>query len=454
MNNINNIRNIYFLGIGGIGMSALARYFMHLGVQVSGYDKTPTALTKSLQQEGATIHFDAEAYLFPLKPDMVVYTPAVPSTHIALTYYNNNSIPLLKRSQILEQITLNKNTIAVAGTHGKTTTSTLLGHIFKQANNTTDVFLGGISTNYNTNFWPANNKLNNVIVEADEYDRSFHRLTPIAAIITSMDADHLDIYGTVENLHEAFHIFIDKIKPNGLLVHKHNLPIVKRNPAITYLSYDVDNISADVFATDVKVVNGIFNFTCNIKGKQLAMQMATGGRYNIENALAATAIALHYNLTTTQIVAGINSFEGVKRRFEYYLKTESQIFIDDYAHHPTELNATIMAAKELYPNKKCTVVFQPHLFSRTKDFYIDFAKSLSIADQTILLPIYPAREVPVAGVTSQLIANEMTNNVTVKTKDEYLNWLKNNNTELLLSTGAGDIDELNNDIKNILISKK
>jgi UDP-N-acetylmuramate--alanine ligase len=453
LRNLSTIQNIYFLGIGGIGMSAIARYFLQQGVVVSGYDKTPSALTKKLQQEGAIIHYDDEAHLFPTEPEMVVYTPAIPSTHIALDYYKTNNITIYKRSEILEAITANATTIAVAGTHGKTTTSSLVGHIFKHAQQTTTVFLGGISANYNTNYWPQETGKNIVVVEADEYDRSFHKLMPSAAIVTSMDADHLDIYGNVENLQEAFHVFIDKIKPGGILVHKYDLPITKRNAGINYISYDANNCEADVYAGNIKVANGLFEFVCYINGKALPMKMATGGRYNIENALAACAIALHLGLTEEQIIAAVNKFEGVKRRFEYYIRNENQVFIDDYAHHPAELKVTIAAAKELYPNKKCSVVFQPHLYSRTNDFFEAFGNSLNLADETILLPIYPARELPMEGVTSQLIANGMTNNVMLKTKEEYLAWLKTADCELLLSTGAGDIDDLNIEVKNILEQK-
>jgi UDP-N-acetylmuramate--alanine ligase len=449
---LHNISKVYFLGIGGIGMSALARYFLQQGIAVSGYDKTPSALTTQLAVEGADIHFDDGAHLFPKNPELVIYTPAIPKEQEAMAYYTANGIAMYKRSEVLQAITANYTTLAVAGTHGKTTTSSLVSHIFRNALQTTETFLGGISANYNTNYWKGNG--NTLVVEADEYDRSFHRLLPTAAIITSMDADHLDIYGTVENMHEAFLIFIDKIQKGGYLFYKKGLPVVlKRNKDITYTSYHVSDNTADIYAKDIEVKNGLFHCKASVYGKVYEMTMATGGRYNIENALAAIGICLSQGLAIEDIVKGINSFTGVKRRFEYIVRNEKNIFIDDYAHHPTELHATVTAAKELYPTKKCTLVFQPHLYSRTRDFAKEFATCLSMADKTILLPIYPARELPIEGVSSEMIASTMTNDVEVLDKAAYVEWVQHNNCELLVSTGAGDIDLLNNEIKEILEAK-
>ncbi len=448
---LHNISQVYFLGIGGIGMSAIARYFLQQGIAVSGYDKTPSALTAQLIAEGAQIHFDDNAANFPTQPQLVIYTPAIPKEQVAMAYYTTHGITMYKRSEVLQWITANYTTLAIAGTHGKTTTSSLVSHIFKHTAQPTETFLGGISANYNTNYWKGSG--NTLVVEADEYDRSFHRLTPTAAIITSMDADHLDIYGTIENMHEAFLIFIDKIQQDGFLFYKKGLPIIKRNTHITYTSYHVTDSEADIYAKDIYVNNGVFHFTAMVFGNAHSMTMATGGRYNIENALAAIGICLSQGLTINDIVAGINSFAGVKRRFEYILRNEKHIFIDDYAHHPTELQATVMAAKELYPAKKCTLVFQPHLYSRTRDFATEFAACLSIADKTILLPIYPARELPIEGVSSQMVAKAMTNDVEVLDKEAYLQWITKNDCALLVSTGAGDIDLLNNDVKKILEAK-
>jgi UDP-N-acetylmuramate--alanine ligase len=446
--NLNNIQSVYFLGIGGIGMSALARYFLQQNKTVSGYDKTPSALTQQLVQEGATLHTDDTINEFPKQVDLIVYTPAVPQEHPAMQYYTAQQMPLYKRSDVLQAITLPLQTLAVAGTHGKTTTSSMLAHIFKTAQQTAHTFLGGIAANYNLNYWAGTT--NFAVVEADEYDRSFLKLQPTAAIVTSMDPDHLDIYGTAENMQEAFHLFLDKVLPEGNIVHKLGLPLHKRNSKANYFSYHLNDATANCYASDIKIKEGVFNFNAHILGNVWPMQMATGGRYNIENAIAAATIAYTAGIEPAAIVAAVNSFAGVKRRFEYVVKNNQHVFVDDYAHHPSELQVAIQAAKELYPNKKCLVVFQPHLYSRTKDLYKDFAQSLSIADEVVLLPIYPARELPIEGVNSELIASNIKIPVQVLEKQEYLNFIKSTKPSFLLSTGAGDIDLLNETIKEIL----
>jgi UDP-N-acetylmuramate--alanine ligase len=448
--NINTIQKIYCLGIGGIGMSAIAQYFLQKNIVVYGYDKTKTAITDKLEKLGAIIHTDENAHEFLVDPDWVMYTPAVPTNHIAYAYYTANNIPLYKRSDVLQAITASYTTLAVAGTHGKTTTSSLCTHLVHAAGSLCTAFLGGIANNFNNNYIQGNNNL--MVVEADEYDRSFLKLAPNTAIITSMDADHLDIYGTEENMRAAFMDFVLKLNDGGSLIYKYGLPVYHSHKNISTYTYAIDNKEASIYATQVQARNGAFHFIINYQGQQYPATMQTGGRYNIENALAAVlAVHLHTNLPLANLVAGVTSFAGVLRRFQYLIPTGNSIFIDDYAHHPTELFSCIQAAKELFTDKKCTVVFQPHLYTRTRDLHIEFAESLSLADEVILLPIYPARELPIAGVDSELIAKNITKPVKVLSKDEYIDFIKQNKPALLLSTGAGDIDTLNEKIKNLLL---
>ncbi len=450
--------SIYFLGIGGIGMSALARYFNEKGITVSGYDKTETPLTKQLAAEGIGVHYDDNIEFIDKAAQLVVYTPALPKDHKEWNYYQQNNYRVVKRSDVLGAITGSSFNICIAGTHGKTTTSTMVAHILRHSGYGCNAFLGGIAVNYNSNFWSqipepsGSNEKNVCVVEADEYDRSFLKLSPDVAIISSMDPDHLDIYGTAENMEQAFIDFAAKLKPGGLLLSKFGL---KRNAdlkAERHLTYHLRNEKADVYAADIKMENGSYRFGVMMKDWKLNnVELNMGGLHNIENVIAAITVAHQLGIDDEKIKAAVSSFKGVKRRFEYVIKNDRQVYIDDYAHHPEELRALINGAKALFADKKCTIVFQPHLYSRTKDLADAFAETLDLADEVILLPIYPARELPVEGVNSEMILNKMKNkNKMVLHKDELLEWLKNNKTELLITAGAGDIDGLVEPIKLLI----
>ena len=442
--------SVYFLGIGGIGMSALARYFNSKGIAVSGYDKTETTLSKQLVSEGISVHYEDKIELIDKNAKLVVYTPAVPKDHKELNYYLDNNYTVVKRSDVLGAVTASAFNICVAGTHGKTTTSTMVAHILRHSGYGCNAFLGGIAVNYNTNFWHS--EKNVCVAEADEYDRSFLKLSPDVAIISSMDADHLDIYGTAENMEQAFIDFAARIKPGGLLISKYGLKRNKDLKAPNHITYDVQNDKADVNAYNIRMNNGSYLFDVKVKGKGINdIELNMGGMHNIENATAAIAVAVHAGLSDEKIKAAVAALRGVKRRFEYILKNESIVMIDDYAHHPEELRALITGAKKLFAGKKCTVVFQPHLFSRTKDHADGFAEVLDIANEVILLPIYPARELPMEGVNSEMILKRMKNkNSKVLSKEELIGWAKNNKVELLITSGAGDIDTLVEPIKEII----
>ena len=458
MMDINKISSIYFAGIGGIGMSALARCFNMRGVKVSGYDKTETGLTKKLVQEGIQIHYEDDVNLLDKNVDVVVYTPAIPSSHKELNYFKENNYTLLKRSDVLGLLTNDTFNICVAGTHGKTTTSAMIAHILKHSGFGCNAYLGGIAANYDTNYLASSHKVS--VVEADEYDRSFLKLQPDVAIITAMDADHLDIYGTAENMEDAFIEFSTKIKSNGCLIIKHGLKRgddFKINDTCTYSLNDKD---ANIHVENLQINNGAYEFDVvnnywTIKDVVLNM----GGLHNIENVIAAIGVAKYLKIDDEKIKLAVASFSGVKRRFEYIIKSPELVMIDDYAHHPEELRALITGSKELFPQKKCIVIFQPHLFSRTKDLADGFAEVLSLADEIILMPIYPARELPIEGVTSELILNKMkSSNVKILNKDElleYLNIIKVLPSEgfkeaLIITAGAGDIDALVQPIKRII----
>ncbi|MEP7142632.1 MAG: UDP-N-acetylmuramate--L-alanine ligase [Ferruginibacter sp.] len=463
---------VYFLGIGGIGMSALARYFKSLGVTVSGYDKTATALTKQLSAEGINIHYEDNFELIDKTAQVVVYTPAVPKDHEELNYYRQNNYTVVKRSDVLGAITNGSFNICIAGTHGKTTTSTMVAHILRHSGFGCNAFLGGISVNYNTNFWshtpeyPGSREENVCVVEADEYDRSFLKLSPDIAIISSMDPDHLDIYGTAENMEKAFIDFAARVKPGGFLIHKYGL---KRNAELVadqFLTYHLYDKNADVYAINIKMNNGSYRFDM-VKNdaddaewilKDVVLNM--GGEHNIENIIAAITVAHHVGIGDDKIIKAVADFKGVKRRFEYILKTGKQIYIDDYAHHPEELRALITGAKSMFPGKKCIVVFQPHLFSRTRDLADGFAEVLDLADEVILLPVYPARELPIKGVSSEMIVERMhSKDKIVMSKEALLKHFvleKDAHTEegfegtVLITAGAGDIDTLVEPIRKIL----
>ena len=442
--------NIYFIGIGGIGMSALARYYNSIGVTVSGYDKTETVLTKQLQNEGINIHFEENINLIPKQVDFVVYTPAIPSNHSELNFYRDNNYSVLKRSDVLKLITENSFNICVAGTHGKTTTSTMIGHLLRDTGFGCNAFLGGIAANYNTNFWSS--KKNNVVVEADEYDRSFLKLSPNIAIITAVDADHLDIYGTAEEVENAFVQFSQKIKNGGRLILKHGLHIREKFTTSDTCTYSVSDVEADIHIEDLKVINGSYHF--NVINQHWAIKdvvLNMGGLHNIENALAAIGVAKYLKIDDDKIKSALANFKGVKRRFEYVIKNEKQTLIDDYAHHPDELKALITGVRSIYPNKKLTLIFQPHLYTRTRDFADGFVASLDMADETILLPIYPARELPIEGVSSEMILDKMkSDNKKVLGKNEMMDYISKAKPDLLVMAGAGDIDVLVYDIKKQL----
>lgn len=448
---MNKPNHIYFIGIGGIGMSAIARYYIAQNVMVSGYDKTETDLTKQLEKEGINIHYTDDVNLIPKSIDFVVYTPAIPKDHNELNFYLNNNYTVLKRSDVLKIITENSFNICVAGTHGKTTTSTIIGHLLRDTHFGCNAFLGGIAANYNTNFWSSSN--NNVVVEADEYDRSFLKLSPNIAVITAVDADHLDIYGTADEFENAFVQFSQKIKKGGCLFLKHGLHIHDKFNSHNLFTYSVSDSNANIHINNLRVINGTYCFDVinNNHWKIEDVELSMGGLHNIENALAAIGVAKYLKIEDDKIKQAIANFKGVKRRFEYLIKNDNQILIDDYAHHPDELKALITGVRSIYKNQKLTLVFQPHLYSRTKDFADGFASSLDLADEVILLPIYPAREIPIDGVNSELIFDKMkSKNKKVLSKQAMLDYIKTNQPNLVVMAGAGDIDVLVNQIKQIL----
>jgi UDP-N-acetylmuramate--alanine ligase len=455
------VNSIYFIGIGGIGMSALARYFHSKGAKVSGYDKTLSSLTKELEQEGMQIHYEENVDLVPKDAELVVYTPAVPKEHKELVYYQQNGYKVVKRSDVLQIATESSFNICIAGTHGKTTITTMVAHLLRHTGYGCNAFLGGVSVNYGTNFWSSERNVS--VVEADEYDRSFLKLSPDIAIITAMDPDHLDIYGTAEAMEEAFIDFSGKIKEGGLLISKFGLKRTKELKGSKHLTYSVQNNNADAHAENIKMMNGSYEFDVVIKEKRIEkVRLNIGGMHNAENAVAAITVASSLNIDEEKIKAAVADFKGVKRRFEYIIPPsrsgEGQglrpVFIDDYAHHPEELRALISGAKSLFSEKKCTVIFQPHLYTRTRDLADGFAEVLDMADEVILLPIYPARELPIEGVSSEMILSKMKNkNKMVLDKDEIEEWIRkdfNKQGRVLVTAGAGDIDLLVEPIKEIL----
>ena len=439
-------------------MSAIARYFKFQGKDVSGYDKTETALTKQLVEEDIPVHYEDDVELAPKDAQLVVYTPAVPKDHAELGYYQKNHYPVFKRSDVLGMITSSSFNICVAGTHGKTTVSTMVAHVLRHSDFGCNAFLGGIAVNYNTNFW--RHKRNVCVVEADEYDRSFLKLNPDVAVITSMDADHLDIYGTEEAMQKAFVDFSKKLKGGGLLLTKAGLPNEREFGAEHHMTYSLEIDSANVFASNIKMSQGSYEFDVRVNTWRLkSVVLNMGGRHNVENALVAIAVAHHLGIDDEKIREAIGAFRGVKRRFEYIIKHPAFIFIDDYAHHPEELRALITGAKNLFAGMKCTLIFQPHLFSRTKDFADGFAETLDLADEVILLPIYPARELPIEGVTSELIFSKMSNNnrklleksdLLKYIKEEYVPNADPDRGKVLIMAGAGDIDAMVQPVKDII----
>lgn len=449
MNPLTNIKHIYFIGIGGIGMSALARYFNTQGVKVSGYDKTPTALTDDLIKEGIQIHFEDDINQIDKLATVVVYTPAIPASHSELNYCKDNGYQVVKRSDVLNWITENAFTIAIAGTHGKTTTTSMTAHILRHTEYGCNAFLGGIASNYNTNFW--SHEKNVVVVEADEYDRSFLKLAPNIAVVTAVDPDHLDIYGTPEEVLKAFGQFTDKIKSGGTLIQKMGteFSIEASNKSVFTYGYNKDN--ASYHTANLKVVDGSYIFDIiHPNGILQDVVLNMGGLHNVENATAAIAIALTLGIDENKIKSAIAAFKGVKRRFEYKVKTAHKVLIDDYAHHPEELNALISGVRSLYPNEKMVLIFQPHLYSRTQDQATGFMEVLDKADEVILLPIYPARELPIEGVSSDMLLQGMKiANKKVLSKEQLMEWAKQTNDKLIVMAGAGDIDVCITEIQHL-----
>lgn len=443
------IKRVYFIGIGGIGMSALARYFAKRGCLVCGYDKTRTNLTIDLEREGILISYLDDDAALPVsfyekhEDTLIVYTPAIPKNSKILNYFKQKGFALKKRSEVLGIISKGQFCIAVAGTHGKTTTSSIIAHILTHSGFGCTAFLGGITSNYNSNFLLGENNV--VVVEADEYDRSFLTLYPNISVITSMDADHLDIYGDSSHLQESFHLFAGQLKPEGTLFVKAGLPI---SDGITY---SLDKY-ADVSGLNIRVEGGRFVFDYRDSETKINdLNLMLPGKHNVENAVAAIAVALKLGIEPDRIKEAVAAFKGVKRRFETIVNTPEHIYIDDYAHHPEELRACFDAVRQLYPEKKMTVMFQPHLFSRTRDFADGFAEVLGTADDLLLLEIYPARELPIEGVTSQLLLEKITlESKAVYGKDTVLEAIKKKNPELLVTVGAGDIDTLIQPLKSIL----
>ncbi len=453
--NILAIKQFYFIGIGGIGMSALARYLKSLGHSVSGYDRVRSELCIALENEGMPIHYIDSIKSVPseLKKEssLVIFTPAIPHNSPLLHYFQSNGFTLYKRAQLLGLITENSFNISVAGTHGKTTTSCLIAHLLAYAELPFAAFLGGISSNLGSNYFNSNTseKLPTTLSEADEYDRSFLTLSPNLAIVTSMDNDHLDIYENGDNLKKSFFDFIHKIKPNGTLFLRDGLDFPANFPS-DIIRYGIEK--GDYRATNISIVDGWFTFDFESKTeKWTSLKLGIQGIHNIENAVAAIAVCLNLNLPKDIIIQGLQEFKGVKRRFEYISHQPNFVFIDDYAHHPTEIEAFIKSVKMLYPNEIITGIFQPHLYSRTKDFADDFAKSLSLLDVSILLNIYPARELPIEGVSSALIHNNISSpSKYLIQSEELLPLLGKLKPTLVLTMGAGDIDTLIQPIKELL----
>jgi UDP-N-acetylmuramate--alanine ligase len=436
---LDNIKKVYFLGLGGIGMSALARYFHGRGVEVHGYDKTATLLTKKLAAEGMSIHYEEDLEQIPPGIDLVVLTPAVPQSHRELQYFREKGFPIKKRAEVLGLISRSMKTIAVAGTHGKTTTSSILTYLLRSGGVDCTAFLGGIATNFGSNFVEGHSDW--VVAEADEYDRSFLHLSPDIAIILSMDADHLDIYGDRESLLETgFRAFARKLGPEGKLFVQHRWrEELGQMPAAVH-SFGLE--AGEYRAENIRVEKGYFTFDYRSPERRMeGLQLALPGRHNVENATAAIAAALQLGVGEEAIRGALLSFRGIRRRFEFLYRDEHSAYIDDYAHHPSELEAAIGAARELFPGKRITGVFQPHLYSRTRDFADGFAAALDKLDDVLLMPIYPARELPIAGVDAQLILGKMQNPAKrLADKAELLELVRQNRPEILLTLGAGDVD--------------
>jgi UDP-N-acetylmuramate--alanine ligase len=456
---LNDISRIYFIGIGGIGMSALARYFKNRNASVCGYDRTSTTLTKQLEAEDISIHYTDDISLLDPKAQLVVYTPAIPASHAQLQWYRQHQYHVVKRSDVLGIITEGSFNICIAGTHGKTSISTMVAHMLRHTGYGCNAFLGGVSTNYGTNFWSS--ERNVCVIEADEYDRSFLKLHPDISVVSSMDPDHLDIYGTAQEMEQAYIDFASKTKVDGILLRGYSLGNLEKSTAKKQLTYASlissekgEGDKPDVFAFNITNAAYGYRFDVQISEEVIEdFELQVGGLHNIENMTVAIAIARLLDITPNAIKKAVAAYHGVKRRFEYIVKNVSgAIFIDDYAHHPMELEALLKSVRGLFPERKITILFQPHLFTRTRDFADGFVRSLQMADKVLLLPIYPARELPIDGVTSAMIGNQIAQ-VEMLQKEEVADWVSNHSVDVFITAGAGDIDILVPVIKEILEKK-
>jgi len=457
-------KHYYFLGIGGIGMSALARYFLHEGCRVAGYDRTPTRLTAELEQEGAEIHYDESVEAIPVEmrdpqTTLVVYTPAVPTDHAEYRYFVEQGFTIEKRSQMLGYLSEGKRVMAGAGTHGKTTTSTLVAWLNRAMTGGGSAFLGGISKNFAGNLVLGEG--DRLAVEADEFDRSFLRLKPDVAVVTSVDPDHLDIYGTYEAVKEAFSQFVERIKPGGALILKADVEIELRNPAIKLYRYAYDT-PCDFYAVNIRLEQGgHYRFDLVMPDRTVKdCTLGIPGWVNIENAVAAVASVWcaarqeGISFEEERMRAALADFSGVKRRFEFYLNTPEQVYMDDYAHHPRELAAALTSVCRMFPQRRVTAIFQPHLYTRTRDLYVEFAEALSEADEVILLPIYPARELPIEGITTEIIAERVTVPCRIVEREKLAETLAQMPTDVVVTFGAGNIDACCEGVAEVLKNKR
>ena len=456
---LKDIKAVYFVGAGGIGMSALVRYFLKKGMVVAGYDKTPTELTRCLEQEGALIHYDEDVEAIPrscrnVQTTLVIFTPAIPEDHKELVYFRQNGFEIQKRAQVLGTLTRTHKGLCVAGTHGKTTTSTMCAHIMHQSSMDCNAFLGGISKNYGTNYI-LSDKSDFVVIEADEFDRSFHWLRPWMSVITSTDPDHLDIYGTKEAYLESFRHYTTLIQPGGaLIIHKGLEMKADVQDGVRVFEYSRDE--GDFHAENIRIADGeiIFDFISPIENVP-DIQLGQPVSINIDNGIAAMAMAQLNGCTPEELRYGMRTYHGVDRRFDFKLKNKRIVFLSDYAHHPKEIFQSARSMRELYRDRRITAIFQPHLYTRTRDFYRDFADSLSLLDEVVLTEIYPARELPIEGVTSKLIYDNLKPGVEKKLiqKDDVLNFVRNHDFEVLIILGAGDLDAKVPEIESILKEK-
>lgn len=456
---LQHIKAVYFIGAGGIGMSALARYFLHMGRVVAGYDKTPTPLTRELVQEGIPIHYDEDVEAIPeackdVQSCLVIYTPAVPETHKELAFFRRQGFEIQKRAQVLGTLTRSHKGLCVAGTHGKTSTSTMCAHIMHESHIDCNAFLGGISKNYGTNYILSSHS-DYVVIEADEYDRSFHWLRPWMTVITATDPDHLDIYGTKEAYLESFRHYTTLIQPGGALIIHTDLEM-KANVGANVRTFTYSRDAGDFYAENIKIANGEISFDFvspleNVPGVVLGQPVPI----NIENGVAAMAMAQLNGCTADELRAGMKTYLGVERRFDFQIRSNRHVLLSDYAHHPQEILQSAKSIRELYRDRKITAIFQPHLYTRTRDFYADFARALSLLDEVILCDIYPAREQPIHGVTSRLIYDQLAPGVKKELihKEDVPDWVRNHDSDVLIILGAGDLNDYVPQIKAILETK-